>query len=321
MGKLSFVQVFRWAFIVLEALKSLMPLSVLKGRLLFSPQALSTHFSGVGTAEQAMRLLQVASLEVFGAALPHVVISVCEPSAGCQGVLKQVVSPDACILHNILSRCPGAARLFAEAKAAGELKNSVEEVWRHLRQSGCTENAGKCHHHPGGNCATPRSTGDISGTPCQLWSSAGKRLATTSHLIILMLTWALWVRWALPLFAVHENVLGFPVSFLEWLLGDLYCMTALQASPGQVGLHFARRTRVYVVLWLDRRVEAKADIADTYAKVIARFSHEFPCKFPLSSAFVATEDEVQSELHRVQNKQEKALFLAFDTMNKRNPKQ
>ena len=266
---------------------------------------LSTHFSGIGTAELAVAQLQVASLEVFGRSLSLCVTSACESAPGCQSALKQSLNTDACILKDILARCPVAGKLFASARSLGHLDQSVEEVWRVLRQSGCADTAGSCHQHGGEDCRTPRSMGDIAGSPCQLWSFFGKRLATTSHLIILLLTWALWVRWAAPLFLLHENVVGFDVGFLEWLLGDLYCVVALRADPWQVGLHFARRPRIYVTLWLISKIEAVADITDTYSKVVAAFAREFPCKFPLSSVFVATEDDVQSEYDAAKGRKQK----------------
>jgi len=152
----------------------------------------------------------------------------------------------------------------------------------------------RCERHPGGTCGTPRPLGDISGSPCQLWSFWGRRKKGKSYLILLLLSWALWLRWALLLVAVHENVKGFDLGFLMWLLGDIYDMESLLASPAHVGIHFARRFRTYTVLWRRGHVEEAASIKETYAKVVQEFAIKIPGGHYLESTYIATPEEVQA---------------------------
>lgn len=303
---------FRWAFIVLDDLLALFTLKTLQRRLLFSPLDLSTHFSGIGTAELAAHCLDIASQQLLGHSLGFAFVSSCESAPVSQRVLKQRVHADTCIITDVLARCPAAKELFATSSALGCLPRPVEEIWNELRLTGCKAQAGKCYQHNSLDCPTPRSKGDLSGTPCQCWSTFGLRKTTSSHLIILLLVWALWVRWAKPLFLVHENVRGFEPTFLEWLLGDMYDMVTLRVDPSHMGLHFARRPRIYVVLWLIEQIVQVADITKTYLHVTAAFEREFPCRYPLSSAFISTEEEQQQEYDNSKKKKQQQKKARLD---------
>lgn len=97
---------------------------------------------------------------------------------------------------------------------------NAEELWKMLQKGGVQPSAGECDNH--GSCDIPRTMVDISGSPCQLWSSYGKKQRRESHLIILLLCWALWFRTCKVLVGILENVVGFDLAFLRFLLGDLY---------------------------------------------------------------------------------------------------
>eukprot|EP00973_Karenia_brevis_P032869 4538418-Karenia_brevis.AAC.2 len=129
--------------------------------------------------------------------------------------------------------------------------------------------------------------GDVSGSPCQLWSRAGKRQKTTSHLIILFLVWCLWARHARPWVLIHENVQDFEGSLLQKFLGDLYCMVELKVCPGDVGFNFSKRARKYSILFLRGVVREEHSIAGTYERVKQGFAEQH-MHVPASACFVAS---------------------------------
>ena len=80
-------------------------------------------------------------------------------------------------------------------------------------------------------------------------------MATLSHL-----TWCLWLWMTKPLFAVHENVSGFQPAVLVTLLGDLYELVSVDATPSDAGFHSVKRPRIYSILYLKGRVSQRCSI-------------------------------------------------------------
>lgn len=243
--------------------------------------------------EQAAQCLVAAGRKVFPKAFQLTFRWACESQPGCRQALDHALGGGACILHDILARCPVATEMFTRYKAQKIIDVPVKDLWQQLQEGGVTTDGGRCFRHSWGTCQTPRPVGDVSGSPCQLWSSFGKRGKHTSYLIILLMAWALWLRWCQVPVAIHENVLGFDVQFFKSLLGDMFCLVFLPVSPKHAGLHFVRRWRTYVVVWLRGHVQEAVDIKETYGQVVDAFIRRFPSPFPLSCVYIATETEVQ----------------------------
>ena len=168
----------------------------------------------------------------------------------------------------------------------------LQEIWAAFQQSGINSFC-KCATH--GKCQLRSTMGDVSGSPCQLWSQAGKRKRAQSPLIILLLVWCFWARLARPLVLIHENVKGFDKRFLQRFLGDLYQIVVLAVSPQDANFTFSKRSRSYSVLYLTHAVRERCSIEATYERVKEAFADR-QVHVPASACFVASaEDVLQAE--------------------------
>ena len=79
------------------------------------------------------------------------------------------------------------------------------------------------------------------------------------------------MRMTKPLFAVHENVRGFQPAVLEWLLGDLYELVSVDATPSDAGFHSVQRPRICSILYLRGRVTQRRSITSTYRAIALAF--------------------------------------------------
>ena len=106
--------------------------------------------------------------------------------------------------------------------------------------------AAPCTTH-GTVCLVPWVVLDVSGSPCPPWSTARRRslVAPQEHPdTLLLLVWARVLREDRPYMAVHENVMGFQVSVMTDLVGDLYDIRVCCVGPEQVGFSIIRRPRL-----------------------------------------------------------------------------
>ncbi len=284
---------FHWAFVVMKALESSLTAETIRTSLLFSAPTLTTHFSGVGTVEQAARFLKSASSIVMGMPVDLQFISACECRAANQAALKSVISARSCLFSDILAMSRTGARVFADAtRRRGSI--GFSDMWECLQRDGLRLDSSPCVQHRGCQCKTPRPIVDFSGSPCQPWSRIGKRQGRRSPLQILFMVFCLWVRATKPLILVHENVIGFDVGMLKELLGDLYAMDMLDVSPAHAGFSFLRRRRLYAVLRLRGATTLLRPIPETYAAVRQAISRNIPPQ-PLSYCFVACQADILGE--------------------------
>ena len=178
----------------------------------------------------------------------------CEVDRTCIPILRARMQDGQCIHKDILRRCSWAAKAYARAFESGHDVDAYA-AWASMQRAGCSTSAGPCHTHSC-NCQTPRTTADVSGSHCTIWSHMGKRRKTKSHQIFFLLSWCLWVLWAKPVFLIHENVPGFDVNFMRFLLGAAFSIVVLPADPSHVGWRFVGRRRMYIIMWMSGRVEA-----------------------------------------------------------------
>ena len=205
-------------------------------------QRLSTHFSGVGTVELAVSMLQAATQLVLRIPLAITFAFGCESARACREAL-QCRNHGACIYADVLARFPSHTQQ--------ELRSATDPqvAWEVLMQAQVLPGS-HCVPH-GACCLEGHVDADMSGSPCIPWSrmNHGKQPKGRRHpLTKLLQAWCRWLRHALPKFAVHENVKGFDCSYLEELVGDLYYIWHVPMSPSDAGFPFIRRPRWYSIL-------------------------------------------------------------------------
>jgi len=296
----SLIDVFRWATYLVAFLHDILSAPLLHSSLLGNRLSVSSFFSGVATAELALQSLYSACLCAdFGGGFD--LVSVCDSGRKNLSILKQLVPSNCCILNNILNLSPVARVVFKEASAVGEL--DFWQTWEKIRRGGLFDNVSGCVQHPTqGSCACPATMLDISGSPCNQWSSAGKGLGERSPLTVLLMVWCLWVLIRKPLILIHENVVGFDVAILTQLLGGFYDHVILKVSPAHAGFPFVVRKRLYMVFFLRGKVTAVANIPKVYEEVSQRFQSLQPPR--LEDCFVASDEELIEEVKKVQKLRE-----------------
>ena len=174
----------------------------------------------------------------------------------------------------------------------------VHREWAMLRATGGLS-PGWCSRHKA-YCERRRASPDmdISGSPCQSWSTMGLRQGSTSLLTVLFLAWALWARAACPLLIIHENVKGFDTSMLELVLGDLYDITRLDVRPTHSGFHAVRRPRSYCLLFRRARVRMLRDVSKLYRDAATMLGGLSPEQH-ISELFIAEGVDLMKEENRL----------------------
>jgi hypothetical protein len=205
--------------------------------LLGTPACLSSHCSGLGGVEIAVRM--ITDVAPFCLTFPVSLTSVAcfEMNSACAAILKSRAA-DCCIFRNMFERWPAWDRIHS----------GWEETAAVFRE-GAPMPRMPCKRHLG-LCQFPHVMGDVTGTPCQPWSRSGKREGKTNPRAAVLLAWIAWLLHALPFFAIHENVLGFDVAIIDDALGHVYNIWHIYAKPSDLGFHFLARPRVYSVLIL-----------------------------------------------------------------------
>ena len=279
---------FQWALGVLRCLEYFLGAEVLRGSLLLGGFSFATHFSGVGTAERSLQCLMAASPSRF--AVSASLLWSCEKRLGSWRKLL-CLPGDSCVFSDILDISPEGASLYNRLKDTGEQLNFDQE-WKKLCAGGLSPAGPMCQAH-GGKCFQQcgRPDVDISGSPCQAWASLGKREGDRSHLTILFLVWAQWVRAACPLVLIHENVRGFRIDLFETVLGDLYEIVSLAVEPSHVAFPCVRRPRLYFVLFRKGEVKVVAALPPLYHQVSGALESLVPA-LQLSDIAIASREQL-----------------------------
>ena len=285
---------FQWALGVVRCLGHFLGVEKLRDSLLLGGFSFTTHFSGVGTAERSVQCL-MAACPPSGllAACPSLMWS-CEKRHACR--LKLLCLPgDSCVFTDILDISPDSAELFHRLKAAKGQQLDFETEWRKLRARGVAPQCRECQAH-GAQCfrLDARPDVDISGSPCEAWSSMGKRKGASSHQTVLFLVWARWVRAACPLVLIHENVMGFKIDLFEKVLGDLYEVVRLAVKPCHAAFQHVKRPRAYFVLFLKGKVKVVAALSPLYQQISGALAQLVPTP-SLRDIAIASPDQLLAE--------------------------
>ena len=285
---------FKWPQHLLRFLILILGFDAIHGSLLGGKWSVSSHFSGIGTVELALRGFAAAcpAHGFFGAAFDFA--SVCEKAPKNLAILATRVNSSCCIWPSILAFSPVGQTLYERARAVGSLE--FWATWQEIRAAGLNRSTAGCRQHARQPmCATPDSHIDVSGSPCQAWSRAAvARLGMRSPDMVLLLVWCLWVLTTKPFVVIFENVKGFPTQLLVQILGEFFEHVVLDVAPRHAGFNFIRRARVYIIFFLRGSVRPIADISAVYKDVSERFAQLG--SVPLSECCVATEGELAEEV-------------------------
>ena len=219
--------------------------SLMESCLFAYPRArMSTHFSGLGSAETAWCMVPSWARTTVGREPALEDGWACEKSRSLQ---RLVLARDdvTCVFADILDRLPDVDDELRKSstldyhRAKAIVMQSRVLGHAHCATHGSQRPVSRIEVNVSGSPCTPRSKSRAVG-PC------GARRGNKD--ILLSLAWCRIIREDRPGIVIHENVRGFDVNVLEELLGDVYDITAGDVSPQDLGFSFIARPRVYLRL-------------------------------------------------------------------------
>jgi hypothetical protein len=285
----------RWPSLLLQALVLVLTTSELHCSLLVFPALqLTSHFTGIGTAEVAADMLRSSINHALGCNVKWAHLSCCDKSPKCRQILLRRPGLG-CIFGNIAEYSRGLSQLMKQKSL------DPDEAWEQLQQHFALS-GGFCHQHQQ-TCNHVAGHCDISGSPCQPWSRIGKERGRHDVRFALTLCWILWVLTAMPRVAMHENVIGFDKNVFEELLGAVYGIVHIIVLPGHMGYRFTSRPRLFTVLWLKARVAMVHDIRVTYDRV-SQVVRQWQPELSTSSIYTGDQQlllEVENAFRRKRN--------------------
>ena len=150
--------------------------------------------------------------------------------------------------------------------------------------------------------ATRNMDGNITGSPCQPWSRAGKKNGLLDPRSTGLWVWIAWVQTVKPLWAIHENVCGFCTSLIDDALGCSYTIFHIQSDPCHLGFTCIRRPRIYSVLLRKGFVRVVHDLhlAYNHVREVLRARGRIPMSdlfFTVSSELLEEENRKRQRLH------------------------
>ena len=278
---------FFWPRVALQTVLDILGLASLLESCLFEhPGArMSTHFSGLGSAEMAWRMVCSWARMIVRRDVALADGWACEKSRSLQQLLRDSHG-STCVFTDILDRLPDLDDELRNSSTI-EFQTAKETVMR--SRVVCHAN---CATH-GCQCPVSRTEVDVSGSSCRPWSRArlveagGQRRNHKD--ILLLLAWCRILREDKPGIVIHENVRGFDGKILEELLGDMYDITAVDVLPEHLGFSFVARPRVYSILTLRGRILRTTDVQRLYRAVAATAARTTG---PLPSVLLAELPEV-----------------------------
>ena len=226
---------------------------------------IGSDFSGLGSAELAKVFLSSACRAVMQRDLMFRFVFACDMASGCRCVLARRLDGN-CVYVNLWDRFPG---FDVNQYTHGETFDFDSARLALLSRSGRLALGAPCVTHDA-CCACPQIDSAVAGSPCIAWSRSGKRAGRKHPITGVLLAWCVWVLFAKPKVALHENVIGFDVQILEEMLGEYYFIQHVRAAPSHMGFPFIGRSRIYSAIIL-RTASSRppADLQQVYDRIVA----------------------------------------------------
>ena len=285
LGPRSYAEIFDWPTKGLESIavackcRGRDAMAYLQGLMSCSAEiVLTTHFSGMGTSEMALAMIE-DMLQQHGISLPMRVHSATDINHDCRKVLMSYQPPHGPehVFGDILDRLPEQAkdRLIARQlyykqqfeKASGNgtsphggvsKRNLAREVGNRfiqetinilLQERGMLCDQAFCYRHEC-NCpifpdglAGHQFHLEIAGSVCTPWSLQGAGLGWLDPASLPFMVWAIQLKKAQPHAFLHECTPSFPVDVLAQIV-DEFKVEAATFCPTDFGIPQSRR-RVY----------------------------------------------------------------------------
>ena len=145
-------------------------------------------------------------------------------------------------------------------------------------------------------CAVPWPDFDVTGTPCQDFSPAGKHRGPWGPQMPIFLAWVqIVLAMAIPV-VLHENVPQFWVSLLEQFMGHAYFVFSIVMDCGDVGFPLISKRRRYTIMYNRSRVQVTQDPSKVYASLCAYMARTIHIAWSLSDCWLADDNEVLMEI-------------------------
>lgn len=284
---------FTWPARMLSALRQeLGDDAIVRGLCAPPQQKASTHFSGLGTAELAVDMINIALAAAFPRAQGSLgFVFACERSVALRRVLLRR-APDRCLFADLAARFSGVEPAVADGRL--QFDRAMAAVRRapmmHTMQ---------CETH-GSMCPLDGVQIDISGSPCTPWSRAvgATRLGREHPTTLLFLMWVRWVLSVKVRIAIHENVVGFDLSLLQESLGEEYWLEHVRVSPAHLGFPMSRRPRLYSISLRKACFRKPPDMQALFDRIVSRMAYHV-LGDPFSWVTLATAAELAQEENRI----------------------
>jgi hypothetical protein len=105
---------------------------------------------------------------------------------------------------------------------------------------------------------------------------------------------------ALPLWAIHENVVGFATAIIDDALEQFYFIWHIRVQPRDIGFGLIRRVRVYTILVRRGRLKVLLDLQQAYELVKAEVGGAICTIIP--DCFLATPEQLLVEENRARSR-------------------
>ena len=278
-------QAFHLCFWMIHVCKEVLGFTTLSKSLLASHIQFSTHFSGIGCAEAASRMLSSAIQGAFKSDTSLREVSMVEQKPRLRGVLLKRSSDDVCCFRDILEYVPGLTLEELISDSVPFLNDKICLIEQHLDLS-----PRQCEGH-GMRCARRHPHGDISGSCCQPWSRCGKRLGLRDSRSMLLLVWCVVQLHLLPEWILHECVFGFETSILDSIMGSRYFIWHMKVRPSDFGWTVCSRPRLYSLFLRKQGLRAVCDVKRLYSQLCEVCRNQVP-SVQIPDCFIASEEEL-----------------------------
>ena len=224
---------FQWPRRAVRALIDLLGANTLRQSALCTATTSTSFFSGIGSAEVAWQAIG-AALSAYGLPFRLRAAFTCEKDQVCQQILLR--STDCHVYDDLMDMMSTVSGLIESRNLGHKYRLSLRVAVRSTAR--CCRCQRRCFVRPGDI--------DTSGSPCQDWSRAGSQRGAEGDRIHLLLLWARWHGVVETPIVIHENVLGFDLSLVRALFGDMYAMSHVVVGPEHAGWPCCKRPRIYI---------------------------------------------------------------------------